>query len=100
MPVMQGFDCSFDDMAGCLEIRLPDAEIDDVVALRLECFGTCQDFEGGFCSQACQVLGGLQICFGHVVLSGSPANGAHYRRLRIYRAKPLTYFQWPVTQRS
>src|SRR5690606_17062367 len=46
MPVPQRLDRGLDDMAGRLEVRLADAEIDDVLACRGECCGAGKHGEG------------------------------------------------------
>jgi hypothetical protein len=50
--VTQGLDRRFDDMVGCLEIRLPDAEVDDRASLGLQFRSTAENRQGAFAVQA------------------------------------------------
>ena len=57
MTVAQGLDARFDDMVRRAEIRLADAEVDDVLALCREFLGARQHHEGAFGAKPGQAVG-------------------------------------------
>src|SRR3546814_7901384 len=64
MSVAQRLAGGLDDMLGRLEVRLADAEVDDVPPLGRQRRGSGKDLEGGLGSEAGQVFGEAQIGHG------------------------------------
>ena len=64
MAVAQRLDRGFDDMVGGAEVRLADAQIDDVAALGRQGGGARQNGEGVFLADAVKIGDGLHGRFG------------------------------------
>jgi hypothetical protein len=72
MSVFQGLDTCLNDVDGCFEIGLADAEIDDVLALGGKFLGAGEDLEGTLGAEAGHGLGKLEHFSRLVRRSGRP----------------------------
>ena len=79
MAVAQRLDRGLDDVLGRAEIRLADAEIDDVAALRGQRVGARQHREGVLLADAVEGRDGLQHDVSSFVLVGSDIAGSGAR---------------------